>query len=393
MTTGISTYAGRFLCEGKMNKLSFMLQNVRCAIQHSKFTCFILVFALTVSLIFPVIAMNEINDLIADRTISRYADAAHTIIIDYFMQVKSPEELDGVLLKGESEGLFESSAYNINRNIQMDILDESFEKGISGISKDFLKLTPHQLVAGQLFSEEDFDEQGENVCLLTHRSTFAKGGLAVGDTIVISGETYWVKGIIRCNKLYGGVILPYASSAALFSDTISTLQYQFVLTGDIMFNVYGLADKLFPGESVINAQTGSQQEKTYFDSVRVVNRNRMWRALLVVSLAIINICMLVAGMLIRERKSLAIHLACGADWRMLRVEIILKNTTIFLVSYFIAIVFYALFARFVIGAIRSLMVNTVIQILLGGVLLIYMMTYFISQISFKKPEVIDLLRK
>jgi hypothetical protein len=337
--------------------------------------------------------MNEINDLIADCSISRYADTAHTIIIDYFMQVKSPEELEKILQKGESEGLFEASAYCIDKNLKIDTSTESFAKGISGISKDFLKLTPHQLLAGQLFSEEDFDEQGENVCLLTHRSTFVKDGLAVGDTIKISGETYKVKGIIRCNKLYGGVILPYTSSAALFSDTKSTLQYQFVLTGDIMFNAYDLADKLFPGESVISAQTGSQQEKAYFDSVRVVNQNRMWRALLVIVLAIINICLLVAGMLIRERKILAIHLACGADWRMLRIEILSKNITIFLVSYFIAIVFYALFARFIIEAIRSLMVNTVIQTFFGGVLLIYMMSYFICQISFKKSEVIDLLRK
>jgi hypothetical protein len=76
-----------------MKKLFFVIHNVIQYITYNKFVSTTLMIAMILGFTFPLMALNDVNDLLKDGTVSKYIDAAGIKVIDYFMQFKTADEI------------------------------------------------------------------------------------------------------------------------------------------------------------------------------------------------------------------------------------------------------------------------------------------------------------
>jgi hypothetical protein len=376
-----------------MKKLFFVIHNVIQYITYNKFVSTTLMIAMILGFTFPLMALNDVNDLLKDGTVSKYTDAAGIKVIDYFMQFKTADEINGVIKMGKEEGVFEEAGFCIVQGQIVYAKNESYACGISGISDDYLTLSSCELLEGELFSEKEFDGNGEKVCLLEHQNILVRQGMRVGDNIEILGDVYKIKGIIHAPRIYGGVLVPYQMSTDLFSGSNSLTQYQFITYGNEDMKPTSLARYLFKNQYVISAQTGTEQEKAYYESIKEVNKKRLLRASLVILFAIANIYLVFVGMLMRERYSLTIHYALGATLKTIQLELFIRNIFLILLSFFISILIYPIISGLVVGANRFLQMKTMLQVGFGGVVFVALISYLIPWIYFDKQDMSILLKK
>jgi len=376
-----------------MKKLFFVVHNVIQYITYNKFVSTTLMIAMILGFTFPLMALNDVNDLLKDGTVSKYIDAAGIKVIDYSMQFKAADEINGVIKMGKEEGVFEEAGFSIVQGQIVYAKNDSYACGISGISEDYLTLSSCELLEGELFSEMEFDGNGEKVCLLEHQNILVRQGMRVGDNIEILGDVYKIKGIIHAPRTYGGVLVPYQMSTDLFSDSNSLTQYQFITYGNEDMKPTSLARYLFKNQDVISAQTGTEQENVYYESIKEVNKKRLLRASLVILFAIANIYLVFVGMLMRERYSLTIHYALGATLKTIQLELFIRNIVLILLSFFISILIYPIISVFVVGANRFLQMKTMLQVGFGGVVFVALISYLIPWIYFDKQDMSILLKK
>lgn len=376
-----------------MKNFLFLVQNVWKQIIYNKFTSIVMLAAMVIGFFFPLLALNDVNDLLADRRLTAYVDASHVAVVDYSMTYKEEAEMYAAISSGREKGLFEKASFSAHERQIIYVGDESYSGGVSGISSEYLSLNAYELLAGELLSDEDYIGGGEKVCLISHQSILAKNGVQTGDTIEISGDTYKIKGIIRAPRCYGGILVPYAMSPELFSGTNSRIQYQIMTYGQKEPTPKTLSFKLFPGEDVILAQTGVEQEEVFYESLRVINRYRMLRVAMVIGFTIINMFILLTGMIFRERYCMAVRMALGASNTTIGFEVIMENLYLMFIALFIDLSLYPKVAVLVNGSNTYLHPITILQVCAGGLLIVAVTSSISFCISFRKQGIALLLKK
>ena len=371
----------------------FLVQNGWKYIIYHKYNSFILLIALALGFLFPLLAVNDINDLIRDGEVSRYEDAPHVAVIEYLMQYKDKEEMDAAIDNCLKEGLFETAGYFFSKGLTVCAKDAFYASGICAISEGYLSLAGYELVEGAVFSEEDYAEGGENVCLLEYGGTLARSGLEAGDMVEIAGIAYRVKGIVRAPRTYGGILLPYAAVSALPSELGGRIQYRILTYSETEARPTQIAAGLFPLEmgNLITAQTGVQEEELYYDSIWTVNRYRIQRAVMVIVFAGINILFLFVGMIAREKYDMAVRTALGASRKMLWVESLIRNLMLVLFSLLLALPFYPPVSA-VITRARGLQFRTLLQVGMAGVVLVFLIDSVVLFVCYGKRDVARLLK-
>ncbi|MCH5270130.1 MAG: ABC transporter permease [Lachnospiraceae bacterium] len=372
-----------------MKKVSFLIQNAWKYILYNKFSSIVLFIAITVGFIFPMMALNDVNDLLRDVRISRYEDASGITILEYQMPYKEGTEMDAALKQAEESGMFERVGFSGNKSQLIYAGEESYSGIVSGVSAEYLSLMSCELVKGSFFSEEDYEGTGERVCLLRHESGLVRDGVGVGDSIEILGNSYTVKGIVRSPRIYGGVLVPYVFSSEIFAGTGEYMSYQVI--------TYGHTGKTvvipFPDQLYSSKEAGVEQEKIYLASVRELNRYRMMRAWIIILFTAVNMLLLFMGMMVRERYSMAVRMALGVSRKALFLEVLFRNLLLMLPALLAAVVCYPLLGRHIRSINRGLQAVTVLQAGLGGVVIISLITLVILRFSFKKRGVAALLKK
>lgn len=371
-------------------RCSFLFQNAWKNIIHNKYNSIVLLIALTVGFLFPLLALNDVNDLLRDGYVAKYEDASLFTIIDYSMKYKTEEEMYGAIGRCREEGLLETAGFCAYQGEIIYVGEESYSGGISAISKEYLTLSTYELVSGELFTQEDYAGNGGNICMLECRSSLVQNGVTPGDEIEILGEVYVVKGIVRAPRIYGGVMVPYGMASEVFSSVNGQMQYQVITYGETQPNPARLSRKLFQFPDgvggVISAQTGTEQEEMYYQSMREVNRYRILRAVIVIVFACMNVVLLFVGMTMRERYGMAVRAAMGAGRKMLWMELLVRNLLLMSGAFFIAVLLYPMVAFFVKGA-GSLQNVTVLQTGIGGIIIIFFISSMLFLVGFKKREI------
>ena len=372
-----------------MKRLPFIIQNAWKYILYNKFSSIVLFSAITVGFVFPMMALNDVNDLLRDVRISRYEDASGITVLEYLMPYKEVEEMDALLKQGKEDGMFERAGFLGVESQLVYAGEESYSGMVAGISADYLSLMSCELVEGSCFSEEDYEGKGERVCLLGYQTTLVRDGVGVGDSVEILGNSYMVKGIVRSPRIYGGVLVPYTFSSDIFAGTGDFMHYQII--------AYGHTGKVvvfpFPDQLTSARYAGAEQEEIYLESVRALNRYRMMRAWIIILFTAVNMLLLFLGMMVRERYSMAVRMALGISRRMLFLEILFRNLMLMLPALLAAVACYPLLGLYIRSINRRLQAVTVLQAGLGGMVIIALITVIIQQFSFKKRGIASLLKK
>ncbi len=382
----------RFDTEGEAFTV-FLLKNAWKYIIYHKYNSLILIIALALGFLFPLLAVNDINDLIRDGEVSKYEEASHIAVIEYLMQYKDKEEMEAALGNCLKEGIFEAAGYFLSKGLTVCAKEAFYASGICAISESYLSLAGYELVNGAAFSAEDYEEGGEKVCLLEYGGVLARSGIEVGDTIEIAGSIYRVKGIVRAPRTYGGILIPYAAVSTRSSELGGRIQYRILTYGETEARPTQIAGRLFPHEmgNLITAQTGVQEEELYYDSIWTVNRYRIQRAVMVIVFAGINILFLLVGMIAREKYDMAVRTALGASRKMLWVESLIRNLLLVLFSLLLALLFYPLVSAMITKA-RSLQLRTFLQVSVIGVVLVFLIDSVVLFVCYGKQDVARLLK-
>ncbi|MBD5468969.1 MAG: hypothetical protein HDR21_12550 [Lachnospiraceae bacterium] len=377
-----------------------MIMHFRHAWKHiiyHKYNSIILVIALVLGFLFPLLAVNDINDVIRDGEVSRYPDASRISVFEYLMNYKDEEEIEAAIDRCLGEGLFERAGYSFSRSEIVYVGDQSYTCGISGISREYLSLAGWELMGGAFFSDSDYAADGEKVCLFNYGAGFGERNIRVGDTIEILGEAFPVKGIVRVPRVYGSILIPYTASAvSADSDFGSWVQYQVLTYGEGNVRPMAVARKLFElsdtDGGVLSAQTGEEQEELYYASIWKINKYRILRAVVVIVFAGLSMLLLFIGMILRERYDMAVRIALGASRTVLWLESVVRNLLLVLIAFFIALVLYPCLSVRVAGAGSHLLLRTIVQVGIGGAVFVILVDSAVLLIGFRKQNVALLLK-
>lgn len=379
------------------NRMILYFQHAWKHIVYHKYNSIILVIALVLGFLFPLLAVNEINDVIRDGEVARYPDASRISVFEYLMNYKNEEEIEAAIDRCLGEGLFERAGYSFNWSEIVYVGDQSYTCGISGISREYLSLAGWELMSGAFFSDSDFAPDVEKVCLINYGAGFEERNIRVGDTIEILGEAFLVKGIVRVPRIYGSILLPYAASAiSADSDLGSWVQYQVLTYGEGNVRPMAAARKLFAlsdtDGGVLSAQTGEEQEEFYYASIWKINKYRILRAVVVIVFAGLSMLLLFIGMILRERYDMAVRIALGAGRTVLWLESVVRNLLLVLIAFFIALILYPCLSAVVAGAGSHLLFRTIVQVGAGGAVFVILVDSIVLFAGFRKQNVALLLK-
>lgn len=374
----------------------FLIQNAWKYITYHKYNSLILLIALVLGFLFPLLAVNDINEVVRDGEVARFPDASSVAVVEYRMRYKDEAEMEAAVSRCREEGMFETAGYAF---VQSEIVyagETSYTCGICSISEKYLALSGYELLSGTFFSEEDFAAGGERVCLLDVGGPLAEHGVGVGDTIDIGGEDYRVKGIVRAPRIYGSLLLPYGDSAALFSATGITFQYQIIVSGEALPKPGSISRGLFPvdnsREFEIVAWTGEELEEAYYGSIWKYNEYQIQRAVIVIVFAGISLLLLFTGMILRERHDMAVRIALGGSRTMLWLESVIRNLLLVLAAFLISLLLYPLLSGMVMGAGSRLLIRTGIQVGVCGAAFVVLTGSIVLFAGFRKRNVAFLLK-
>lgn len=358
-----------------MRKVIFLLQDVWKKLVHDKFISVVMLFTMMVGFFHPLMAINDVNDLISDKKLSAYPNVSQLSVIDVYMNYAEEKELAVTINRCKEDGvLSEAGYYAIARQIVYSESD-SYSMYVNGIMPEYLTMSGYELMAGEMFSQTDY-EQEELVCLLSHGGILEQKGTQVGDSVHILGQSFKVKGIIRAPKIHGSILIPYTTAKMVLSG--GQIQYQALVYSDSKLSPKILSSKIFPDSSLISAQTGEEHEQIYSESVRDINGRRMMRAVIVIIFTIFSLIMLLTGKTIQEKYGIAVRLAMGADKGLVRLQAVLENLIIMSAAFLLDILMYGRVAGMLNGANVYLQPATILQMFVGGLIL----TVMSSMISF-----------
>lgn len=230
-----------------------------------------------------------------------------------------------------------------------------------------------------------------------NQGALVEDGVRVGDVIEIAGENYRVKGIVRAPRSYGSVLVPYADTADLFSVLGTHFQYQIITYGEDQPNPGSLARSLFRlddgKEGLIEARTGAELEEIYYDSIWKVNRYRILRAAIVVVLASISLLLLFAGIILREKKDMAVRIALGGSRTMLWLESVIRNLMLVLSAFCITLLLYPGISKMVMGTGSRLLFRTVLQVGISITVLVVLIDSIVFFVGFRRRNVVQTLKE
>lgn len=374
----------------------FIVQNAWKYITYHKYNSLILLTALVLGFLFPLLAVNDINEVVRDGEVARFPDASRVAVIEYWMKFKDETEIEAAVSRCREEGMFETAGYAF---VQSEIVyagEASYTCGICSISEEYLPLSGYELVSGTFFSEEDFAEGGEKACLLKIGGPLAEKGVGVGDTVDIGGEEYRVKGIIRAPRIYGSLLLPYGDGAALLAAAGLSFQYQVIVYGEVLPRPGSISGRLFPVDGMyelkIAAQTGEKLEEAYYGSIWKYNKYRIQRAAIVIVFAGISLLLLFTGMILRERHDMAVRIALGGSRTMLWLESVIRNLLLVLAAFLVSLLLYPLLSGMVMGAGSRLLFRTGIQVGVCGAAFVVLIGSIVLFTGFRKRNVALLLK-
>lgn len=374
----------------------FLVQDAWKYITYHKYNSLILLSALVLGFLFPLLAVNDINDVVRDGEVARFEDASHMAVIEYLMKYRDEAEMEVAVNSCQEEGMFETAGYAFVQNEIVYAGEESYTCGICSISKDYLPLSGYEMVSGAFFSEKDYIADGERVCLLGTGGALVENGVGVGDMIEIAGEDYRVKGIVRAPRIYGGLLLPYARTFELFSSAGITFQYQVITHGEAVPRPESLARQLFSLDSMyegmLTAQTGKELDEIYYGSIWELNRYRILRAAIVIVFAGISLLLLFTGMILRERHDMAVRIALGGSRAMLWLESVIRNLLLVLAAFLITLLLYPFVSGLVMGTGSRLLYRTVLQVGVCGALFVVLIGSIVLVVGFRKQNVAMLLK-
>lgn len=375
----------------------FLFENAWKYIAYHKYNSVILLIAIVWGGLFPLLAVNDINDVIRDGEVSRYEDASRVVVIEYMMEYRSEAEIEEAISRCQEKELFETAGYAFSQNEIVYVDDESYTCGICSISESYLHLAGCELISGEFLSPDDYAAAEEKVCLLGTRGALVEDGVRVGDVIEIAGENYRVKGIVRAPRSYGSVLVPYADTADLFSVLGTHFQYQIITYGEDQPNPGSLARSLFRlddgKEGLIEARTGAELEEIYYDSIWKVNRYRILRAAIVVVLASISLLLLFAGIILREKKDMAVRIALGGSRTMLWLESVIRNLMLVLSAFCITLLLYPGISKMVMGTGSRLLFRTVLQVGISITVLVVLIDSIVFFVGFRRRNVVQTLKE
>lgn len=374
----------------------FLIQNAWKYIIYHKYNSFILLVALILGFLFPLLAVNDINEVVRDGEVVRFPDASCVAVVEYHMRYKDEAEMEAAVSRCREDGMFETAGYAFFQNEIVYAGAASYTCGICSISEEYLALSGYELLSGTFFSEEDFTAGGERVCLLRMGGPLTENGVKAGDIVDIGGKDYKVKGIVRAPRIYGSLLLPYEESAALFADAGITFQYQVIVSGEALPSPGSISGGLFPVDGMyefkIAAQTGEEMEEAYYGSIWKYNKYRIQRAVIVIAFAGISLLLLFTGMILRERHDMAVRIALGGSRTILWLESVIRSLLLVLAAFQIALLLYPLLSGMVMGAGSSLLLRTGIQVGLCGAAFVVLIGSIVLFAGFRKRNVAMLLK-
>lgn len=375
----------------------FLIQNAWKYIIYHKYNSLILLIALILGFLFPLLAVNDINEVVRAGEVARFPDASRVAVVEYHMKYRDEAEMEDAVSRCREEGMFETAGYAFFQSEIVYAGEASYTCGICSISKDYLALSGYELLSGTYFTEEDFTAVGERVCVLEAEGPLAEHGVRVGDTIDIGGKNYRVKGIVRAPRIYGSLLLPYADSVELFAGSGITHQYQVIVYGEKLPNPGRISGALFPVdgkyEFKIIAQTGEELEENYYGSIWTYNKYRIQRAAIVIVFAGISLLLLFAGMILRERHDMAVRIALGSSRAVLWLESVIRNLLLVLAAFLITLLLYPMVSGLVMGAGSRLLWRTVLQVGICGALFVISIGSIVLAVGFRKQNVAVLLKE
>lgn len=209
--------------------------------------------------------------------------------------------------------------------------EEDFIAGVGGISDGFFDITPHVLLEGRLFGEEDREQR---VCLLKDNSYPAEHGAGVGDSVCILGRDYQIVGIIQTARAYGGILLPYDSMKELTGE--NRFQHRFLFRAGSAFDPSGLSERLKENriEDVYSVMSVQEEEQTVIlPSYRRNNLGWLAAGISVLILALVSMRNITIGRIMDEKYLYGVRRAVGATGWSLFAEMLVQNGLLVLAAF------------------------------------------------------------
>lgn len=94
----------------------FLVQNAWKYITYNKYNSLILLTALILGFLFPLLAVNDINEVVRDGEVSRFPDASRVAVIEYHMRYRDETEMEAAVVRCREEGMFETAGYAFSQN-------------------------------------------------------------------------------------------------------------------------------------------------------------------------------------------------------------------------------------------------------------------------------------
>jgi hypothetical protein len=372
-----------------VKKLLFLLRDVVQQIWHDKLISIVIFFSMLVGFFVPIIGANEINDLLADVRLSTYSNVSQLTVCSVRSLYFPQEELDARIDELREEGKLEQVGYLGTLTQIVTIGEDSYSTRIGGANEQYMAISGHELLDGELFSQEDYTS-GAKVCLMVQEEGLIQDAAQVGDIVQIAGDSFQVKGIIRAPKVLSYLILPYQSAEDVLPGKLQYHVLSYVPSGKAQAAYSSI---IFPESDLLYSDKGAEEQEMYLASVNAIIFKQMIQSGIIILLALVCIYMILSGKTMQERSLIGVRLAIGASKRTVLAESICKNFLFLLAAVGIDFTIYRKVAGTLRGISQYARTETLLQVLVGGILVILALSLFSFYRSIGRDTISLLIRK
>lgn len=282
----------------------------------------VMAVCLALGMLFPLLCLGKLNVPFRGLSTIGLRDQNHTTVVAFRNGRVAPAEVAYSLEQnGVSLDAFGASVYAacpVNRG---DVSQQCF---VYAVTDNFFDFKSVKLLEGNL---DIFPARG--LCLVDESMKEIFEGLAVGETITISGIPYQIAGIITAWPAKA-LIIPYSDGESQSGWTLGEAYLQRDTLPEEDSVMVALEAVSLSGFEI---REGGQYCKEHLHSFLKFLAQDILVALFAFCFAAINICMILTGKLMQDKRAIGIQMALGASPGMTLLTILLENLLCYCIAF------------------------------------------------------------
>lgn len=309
-----------------MLKLKYTIFDALVNFNRRRSVNIIVSVSFALGMLLPILCLGNINIFVENVSTMRLKNDANVWIAYFDEATLSPNEIASSLRKS-SLGISNYAICAQKRGVA-EINGSKNDLFIDCLTEEWLEFEDCKNIEGSL---DLFT--GENVCLVEQSFAEKCGGLRVGDTITLFGDTYTVNGIFSAFHYYGRILLPLSDSNQATDSNLVISKLYLRTTENISDEAEIRTALMRTGLPVTNVISGEELYHTGLADGVYKSLGIFLVGFVAFLFAAINIALVLIGKFNLDKRNHGIRMAMGASYRLVFLSALFENILCFCIAF------------------------------------------------------------